>query len=337
MQLHDRWMDLKRTQPGVRTRDAARALDVSEAELAASKPGARRLLPDCPRILGGLRQVGPVLALTRNEVAVHERAGRYEEVSVEPGAHVGGVYGPDIDLRIFPAHWAYALSTEVDTRHGPRRSIQVFDAAGDAVHKVYVTDDTDRAAWDALVEGLADADAGPVAVDRAPTPARAPATPDRDAVLADWAAMQDTHDFFLLLRKHRLGRREALELAEGRFTERLPLAAPGALLEAVAEAETPIMAFVGSRGCIQIHSGPVHRVKAVGGWLNVLDPRFNLHIREELVREVWIVRKPTADGDVTSVELLDETGEAAVLFFGVRKPGIEEDPAWRKAVAGLPR
>ena len=43
------------------------------------------------------------------------------------------------------------------------------------------------------------------------------------------------------------------------------------------------MVFVGNHGCVQIHAGPVHRIEVVRPWLNVLDPRFNLHLREDLV------------------------------------------------------
>jgi putative hemin transport protein len=43
------------------------------------------------------------------------------------------------------------------------------------------------------------------------------------------------------------------------------------------------MVFVGSPGCIQIHSGPVKNIKVMNEWLNVLDPDFNLHVREDLI------------------------------------------------------
>ncbi|MCP2936632.1 hemin-degrading factor, partial [Salmonella enterica subsp. enterica serovar Typhimurium] len=84
------------------------------------------------------------------------------------------------------------------------------------------------------------------------------------------------------------------------------------------------MCFVGNPGMIQIHTGPVHRIEVMGPWLNVLDPGFNLHLRQDLVDQTWIVRKPTADGVVTSVELLDAAGETIALFFGERKPGKPE-------------
>ena len=72
-------------------------------------------------------------------------------------------------------------------------------------------------------------------------------------------------------------------------------------------------------------------------WLNVLDPGFNLHLREDLIDSVWVVEKPTVDGIVTSVEVFDAQSELIAMFFGVRKPGSPELPAWRDLVGRLPR
>jgi putative hemin transport protein len=51
----------------------------------------------------------------------------------------------------------------------------------------------------------------------------------------------------------------------------------------------------------------------------------------------WVVRKPTADGDVTSLELFDADGETLAMFFGERKPGRAELASWRALVDTLPR
>jgi len=67
----------------------------------------------------------------------------------------------------------------------------------------------------------------------------------------------------------------------------------------------------------------------MGPWINVLDPGFNLHLREDLVTQVWLVKKPTTDGVVTSIELFDAQGEFIAYFFGKRKPGIPETTGWR--------
>ena len=114
------------------------------------------------------------------------------------------------------------------------------------------------------------------------------------------------------------------------------------LLQQAAAAAVPIMVFVGSKGCIQIHSGAVHHIKrrqTPGGadWINVLDPGFNLHLRRDLITAAWLVRKPTSDGVVTSVELFDASGDVVAMFFGVRKPGELELSAWRDLAESLSR
>ena len=50
-----------------------------------------------------------------------------------------------------------------------------------------------------------------------------------------------------------------------------------------------------------------------------------------------MVRKPTSDGVVTSVEAFDAQGNNMAMFFGERKPGQPELQGWRDLVTGLPR
>jgi putative hemin transport protein len=116
----------------------------------------------------------------------------------------------------------------------------------------------------------------------------------------------------------------------------VPTTATQVTLEHAAAVSLPIMVFVGNRGCIEIHTGPVSKVKVMGPWLNVLDPSFNLHLRQDRVASAFVVTKPTVDGPVTSLELFDAAGENIALLFGKRKPGLPEDPAWRAFAHTLP-
>jgi putative hemin transport protein len=92
------------------------------------------------------------------------------------------------------------------------------------------------------------------------------------------------------------------------------------------------MIFVSSKGCIQIHTGLVQKLVSMEPWFNVLDPQFNLHLREDHIAEAWLVKKPTNDGIVTSLELFDENFQQIALIFGKRKPGKPELEAWREAL-----
>ncbi len=95
------------------------------------------------------------------------------------------------------------------------------------------------------------------------------------------------------------------------------------------------MIVVGSGGCIQIHTGPIKRLLDSNGWLNVLDPTFNLHLRDAGIARLFSVRKPTDDGIVTSIEAFDDHDRNILLMFGARKPGKPELGPWRSLVARI--
>jgi putative hemin transport protein len=343
-----------RADGATRHRDIAATLGVGEGALIAAHavqpflpgPGltAWRLAPEWPALMAALPRLGRVMALTRNACCVHEKTGRYEQVSGD--GPVGLVLGPDIDLRVFYRAWAVGFAVHErfeGSDKAPQQSLQFFDAAGTAVHKVFAKPGTDGAEWDALVARfVADAALPPwqPAAPAAREAERPDAAIDVTAFRADWSALRDTHEFFGLLRRHGLGRVQALRLAEPRFVQPVEAAAGAGgavreLLEGAAATGTPIMVFVGNPGMIQIHTGPVKRVQVLGPWLNVLDPGFNLHLREDQVASAWVVRKPTTDGLVTSLELFDGEGETIAMFFGERKPGRPELGEWRRLVGRL--
>jgi putative hemin transport protein len=96
------------------------------------------------------------------------------------------------------------------------------------------------------------------------------------------------------------------------------------------------MFFVGNRGCIEIHSGPIHNLTPMGPWENVLDEGFNLHLRQDHVAEVWAVEKPTKRGAALSVEAFDAEGNLIVQVFPVAKPENDHREGWATIFAGLP-
>jgi putative hemin transport protein len=327
--LVGRFAALRDADPRIRIRDAAARLGASEGELVARLPGARALRADWPALLHGFARAGEVMALTRNDACVHERHGRYEEVSVS--GRMGLVLGPDIDLRLFLGRWRHAVFVPAGQPGSPRGSIQVFDAAGTAVHKVFATEATHPAALPALADALADPEAAPLLAEpHAPRPAPRPdAEVDAAALRSGWAALRDTHDFFPLLRRTGAARQQAFRLAGTGWAERVARDAVQAALGAAARDAVPVMVFVGNPGCIQIHSGPVETLAPMGPWFNVLDPRFNLHLRTDAITGGWLVRKPTDDGMVTSIEIFDADDDVILMLFGLRKPGRPEDPRWR--------
>lgn len=332
-----------------RHRDIAQTLGFSEGELIAAHacafdPGesplqARRLRSEWPRIVADLEPLGELLALTRNEACVHEKSGVYRDASVN--GHVGLVLGGAIDLRVFYRQWVHGFAVQERLPDGStQRSLQFFDLQGTAVHKVFLRDASDVFAYDDLVRRYA-APAGAAGIDVWPPDDPEPPRPDVDIDVAGfraaWAAMRDTHEFFSLLKRFDVTRTQGLRLAPPGFTQRLPVGSARQVLQRAAQQAVSVMVFVGNPGIIQIHSGPVQRVEVIGPWLNVLDPGFNLHLREDHIATAWMVRKPTSDGPVHSLELFDAQDRTIAMFFGERKPGKPERADWCELLAQLAR
>ncbi|NHB77501.1 hemin-degrading factor [Rhodobacter calidifons] len=326
--------------PKLRERDLAAQLGISEAELVAAHVGhgVRRIAADPDRLVPALAALGEVMALTRNDSAVHEKVGRYD--NYQGGNHAAMVLADDIDLRIFPQHWVHGFAVARDTEDGPRHSLQVFDGAGDAVHKVYLRAESDAAAYQALVDALATEDPART-VATAPRPAPEGARGDAarlDALRGEWARMTDTHQFMRLTAKLKFNRLGAYRMVGAPFATQLDPTAVDRALAAVAAAGIGIMVFVGNRGCIQIHSGPIATLRPMGPWQNVMDPRFNLHLRLDHIAEVWRVAKPTRRGDAISVEAFDAEGRHILQIFGQRgeKTDMAELAVWNDIAAALP-
>lgn len=334
--LKEQWIAFRQENPKTRIRDAARQLQVSEGELVAACTGTSviHLRNDFRELLRQLPQLGKVMVLTRNESCVIERKGVFEDVQVD-NAHVGVVVGPDIDLRMFFSKWVFGFAVADDESIGFKRSIQVFDGQGNAVIKIYSVAQTDLAAWDGIAAAFQAAEQPvSIAVMPAPAPKEYAATIDEAAFLEEWAVLKDTHDFFPLLMKYKVARQHALEIATGRFARKVANDSVTSLLEKAAASGLEIMVFVGNAGNIEIHTGPVEKILAIPGWINVMDPDFNLHLKLTDITGCWVVDKP-AEGGVTSLEVFDAAGEMIVQFFGKRKPGIPEQQAWRDLLATL--
>ncbi|MCM2562015.1 hemin-degrading factor [Lutimaribacter sp. EGI FJ00015] len=324
--------------PKLRARDAADSLGISEAQLVAARigRGTTRIAAHPDQLIPAAEALGEVMALTRVDACVHEKVGEYAEY--HPGDHAAMTLAENIDLRIFPSHWVHAFAVETNDAHGPRRSLQVFDAAGDAVHKIHLREKSNHDAWAAIVADLAVDDQSDTQPVESRKPVEAPKSrPDKvDTLREEWAKLTDTHQFLRLCAKLKMNRLGAYRIAGAPWVRRLDPNAADDMLHAVRDAGIEVMIFVGNRGCIQIHTGPIHELRPMGPWQNVMDPGFNLHLRRDKVAEIWAVEKPTQRGPAVSVEAFDAEGGLIFQVFGVGKEGRESRPAWGKIVETLP-
>ncbi|MFP3593854.1 hemin-degrading factor [Chryseobacterium sp. SIMBA_038] len=333
--LKAKWDALKAENPHLRIRNAAVELGVSEAELLATNigEGVTVLKPEFKDILTEAEKLGKVMALTRNDECVHERKGTYLNGDFS-SPHAQLFVGEDIDLRIFLNHWKFAFGVV----EGDKKSLQFFGKDGLALHKIYLTKDSNAEAFDAIVEKFKAEDQNQTLEFEVVAPKaeeKADSEIDVEGFQKSWTELKDTHDFFMMTRKFGVSRTQALRLAPEGFAKKIDTAKVVNVLEDASEKGLPIMIFVGNRGIIQIHTGEVKKTLWHQQWFNVMDPDFNLHLDVTKITEAWIVKKPTEDGEVTAIEVFNKEGDFIVQFFGKRKPGIPELQEWKDLVAEL--
>lgn len=344
--LSKRWEDVKNNNPGIRIREAAKRLNVSEAVLLATTLGENciRLEGNWKKFLKRLPELGRVMSLTRNESCILEHKGTFEEVKTfGKNDHAMATVIGAIETRVFFKNWHVAFAVKQQKKDRELTSLQVFDKSGDAITKIYLQDASNFDAYNSIVGEFKARDQFPSQpVSEIPGKEYASKI-DEKAFLEGWGKLKDTHDFFGLLNEHSVHRHHALTIAEGKFTRKIALSSTIQLLNEASKLKIPIMIFAGNKGNLQIHQGPVRTIRLLERghlgnekWLNVLDPDFNLHLRQDHIKSAWEVRKPTEDGIVTSVEVFDENQELIAWFFGLRKPGNKELDAWKELVDRLP-
>ncbi|MFC0246757.1 hemin-degrading factor [Falsochrobactrum ovis] len=330
--------------PKIRERDFSSKLGISEAEFVAAHcahidsaaMSARRIDIDIKALLDRAPGFGEVMTLTRNESAVHEKIGTFEKTYYSQ--HASMALGP-IDLRIFPKHWVYGFAVNKQDGELTRHSLQFFDAAGEAVHKIHLRSASNVEVYKKFVEEFLSEDQGP-SIEVSPyfdNPKTQLENVDVTSFRDRWAALTDVHQFVGLLKDFSINRHQAVRLAGNEFAWRVDPSSVEAMMRHAVDQKLSIMCFVGSRGCIQIHTGPIYEIKLMGPWINVLDPTFHLHLRGDHIKDAWVVRKPTKNGHVTSIEAYDSTGELIIQFFGERHEGQIELQDWRMIVENLPR
>src|SRR5690606_34027851 len=109
LQLRRSHEDLKKRSPRIRPRDAAAELGVSEAELLACRAGGDviRLREEWPGLIRAMPSLGIVKTITRNESAVHEKVGSFDQIHIDKAHSM--VLDPEINLRLMLRRWAFGF------------------------------------------------------------------------------------------------------------------------------------------------------------------------------------------------------------------------------------
>lgn len=301
--LRLRWDKLRENKPQLRIREAASVLEVSEAELLATGCGKNvtRLKAGWPELLDEVESLGPVMALTRNDNAVHEKTGYYQNIRLKTDSG-GRIQGDNIDLFLDFRHWHSAFAVTEQTHQGARDSLQFFDYDGTAVHKIYITENSDITAYRTVVERY-----------------RSENQSQRQLVefpVRNTASLEDSCRGLAWHERLISCGAVPYRIPEPLQSKQLSHRSFRRFMENASEIGAGLTVLVGNAGALQVHTGPIEKLMITGPWFNVLDDGFNLHLKEDALAELLLSERPDGNTVAKTLELYDaaERTIAMILF-----------------------
>ncbi|WP_306350066.1 ChuX/HutX family heme-like substrate-binding protein [Flavobacterium sp. '19STA2R22 D10 B1'] len=307
--------------------------NTTEVERIAILDNVIQLHGNWKELLQELHLLGTITAVTTNDNAIHEKTGVYDVVTFQ--GPVGTALTKEIDLRLFMMHWAHGYLVPEKTM----ASFQFFAKNGQAIQKIYFDPTASPETYSHFISKYGSITNTSSAIEIVKDPVQPIEKPDNEidqiGLQNTWRLLKDTHEFFGMLQEFEVSRVQALRLAPSGYVRKIPTSAIYSLLLNAVTSNVSIMAFVGNKGCIQIHTGCIYNVSKLNQILKIQDQDFCLQLKEDQMHNAYIVQKSTDLGIVTSVEVFDKTGELIVQFFGDRKPTLPEPEEWRNLLRQL--
>jgi putative hemin transport protein len=294
-ELRQAWQELKTKEPRLYTRDAAKKLGVSEAHLIALGVGDtsfRLKTDDLFAFFEGFAAFGESLFLVRNEAAVLEKDAvlKFEDKGAFLSANGTGTH-----LAFAKASIAHGFV--VHAGQYVKRGAQFFDAAGNAVVKAYIRDESKIPEFDGWAKQW-------FAADQSPAFAAQPA--------ADAAAGHHPHGH---------GHSCGCSGGDGAHAhghcgsaKSAPVALPPhsfkTLLEAAVKSGESVTVTVANGHALLSVTAPVFKLSVMGPWFNILDKELHMHLGENAVKSAAAVTDPAAK--TLTATFKDEAGKPVV-------------------------
>ena len=257
--IKSNWEDLEKKQK-YRIRDASKILNVSEAELLSTKIDSSvkfLKINNYHEFKNELINLQSLMFLVRNESVVHEKIVKTKTLTID-SQHSSLVFKNNnflLNLSLKSIEFIFSESTS--NKGNKLNSFQFFDKNGNAILKIYLKSNLYEL-FNSIVEKY---------------------NCKYSYELQKNSTNNQNKKTTKIIDKFNNWDKESL-IDNQKLRE--------ALLKYSA-LKAPINLFVFNEHCIQHHFGKIHKIVDFKGWLNVLDPMFNIHIQENEINNKFFI------------------------------------------------
>jgi len=86
---------------------------------------------------------------------------------------------------------------------------------------------------------------------------------------------------------------------------------------------------------VQAYYGKIKKIGSKNSRLKIANTGFRMLLREDHIDSIWVAKKPTTDGIITSLELFNRQGMQIASFLSKKDNGQPEPREWRESIMRL--
>ncbi|MEE4022537.1 heme transporter [Gordonia sp. PKS22-38] len=265
----------------------------------------------------GVTVAGPVLM---NAVGMHETpVGSGGAIRCRPSR---------ITLRINPARLGSALITDPAAHIPP--TLRLFDTDGNTAHATYLTERSDRLAFESLALGVGSADE-----ERSVPDIGAFTTPEADRDAIGEAGTDQVAQFDAILDDGGAGRLTTFPGLRHSGHTRVESRRVIAALEHAALLGMPATLVTAAPGCLQMHHDQLDGAREHRGSMVIAGGTCRAMINFELVSECWVTWSDGVWGRTGSIELYDRHGRCSMVVTQTGPVSMAAFEAWNQLVTDV--
>ncbi|MGC4962064.1 heme transporter [Gordonia sp. DT101] len=290
--------------------------------LGSDVAGVAAQLPSLEQVVG-VTVAGPVLM---NDVGIHELpVGIGGPIRCRPSR---------ISLRLNPVRLGSALVTDPAAHVPP--TLRLFDAAGNTAHATYLTETSDRLAFESLSLNAGGFDSTPAAPRVIGGTAEATAwheqlAGDRDTPPADDQIAQ----FDAVLEDGGTLRLRSMPGRRGEGFARVESRRVVAAFEHAALLGMPMTIATAAPGCLQMRHDRLDSAREHRGSMVIASGTCRAMINFDLVTECWVTWTDGVWGRTGSIELYDRHARCSLIATQTGSVSAETFDAWNQLVADV--
>tara|TARA_Y100000590_G_scaffold227747_1_gene257025 strand:+ start:1466 stop:2437 length:972 start_codon:yes stop_codon:yes gene_type:complete len=247
----------------IRIRDAALQLNFSEAELLSTKINSSvkyLIINDLYKFFKNILNIEKLMFLTRNNYCVHEKIVLSKNIKIKFEQYIT-IFYKEKPLVIFDKNTCKFIFSEIKNHNNKNlKSFQFFNQSGCSILKIYVKSD-DNSIYEKIVEEYSSSYNYEV----------------------QKKIKNITYDNSVLLKsilsKNFINNNEPIK-----FIKKINYKnSIRNILEFSSKKKIQLMIYVIGPSIIQFHFGKINKLVEYMDWYNILDPEFNLHLKDKLI------------------------------------------------------